>query len=1384
MTLLHSLLEMPIVTRLGWVLLHSIWQVSAVALILALVLPLCRKRGARLCYGACCAALLMTVALPAITFFLVPEQAPVRIASAGAPEKLTVDSVHQDAPDIDEVRQGAAIRSERPLPILEDRPLAIERLVDNATSPPPPAVPVLEMVATFGRQIMAATSSWLPWVVVGWLLGVAALSLWNLGGWMAVQRLKAHGTSPISLAIQQAAERMARQLGLNRTVRLLGSSFVDSPLVIGAFKPLILLPASLLCQLPPDQLESLLAHELAHILRQDYLINLLQCAIETLLFYHPAVWWISAQTRVQREYCCDDIAVSMGSDRSVYVRALAAVAEAKTKALAPAAGGRRLLPRLQRLLGTANPRTSHTSRWLTGMAALTFCATVIAFLAVRSHSAVAQTKTEADAAQAKKLADAAAQERAIQAVLRVGGTIRRDAKIDGNPVTAVYLGKGQVSMRGKPDVTDAILKDLKEFKSLKTLRLNGAAVTDAGMADLIEIMSLESLVLNRTQITDLGLKSLQGLKNLQGLYLEDTGVSDAGLKGIKDLESLQTLVLTHTRVTDVGLKELAGLKKLRTLSISGAQVTDAGLKELTALQSLETLDLSEPRGLDAGLKELAELRSLKTLILIGPQWTDAALKHLKELPGLQTLSMSETDITNEGLINLKKLPGLRTLHLSGMLVSDGGLKELAGLKNLQRLALSRLAVTDAGLPNLIQLINLQTLVISDTNVTDAGIELLKTALPHCQIQTPALRAAVPRPSGSPVPSDKQAAAVHTLEKLGGRISGIRARGRVTETNAVLNGYQITDAVLKDVKELTSLQSLRLNQTSVTDAGLHELEGLINLRQLSFDGTSITDEGLKYLRGFTDLRTLSLRNTKVTDAGLKNLKGLKNLQGLNVGFTNVTEEGLHDLKQALPECLVVGPGPTGVREELRPLRQPVLRQPVLNRRQAPKPPEVPLTPVAAEKETQAVQTIRRLGGRFVRDADPKGQIVDVDFRGTKVTDADLKEIAQLTNLQRLYLGRTAVTDAGLKELKGLKNLVFLGLLGIKASETVLKELQEALPRCQIMGGVGATRGQRRPPVDGQVAPVQVAPKIAANESPTVMSLQKQGAEVVRDAKIEGNPVVGIYFNIVGVTDSDLKKIKEFKDLKAIGLQGFGITDKGLRELTQFKNLEMLRLVNTAVTDTGLRELKAFKNLRGLTLEGIGVTDAGLRELKELPNLRTLILGGPKISNPGFKNLKELKNIEVLIFRFTSINDACLKDIGELRSLKTLYLGGTQITDAGLGELKNLKGLDKLDLSHAEVADAGLAYLAALPSLRTLNLDHTNVTDAGLIELRKLTNLQDLDLNRTLITDAGLSQLKGLKNLRRLNLLNTAVTSSARRELHKALPDCRMSGTGGTLGPREQ
>ncbi len=197
----------------------------------------------------------------------------------------------------------------------------------------------------------------LPWVSLVWALGVMGIGLWHLGGWVQTRRLRRRRTHPVSEAVLQAVARLGGRLKVSRPVRVLESALARVPMVIGWLRPVILLPASALAGLTPEQLEAVLAHELAHIRRYDCLVRLVQVLAETLLFYHPAVWWISSRIRTESEYCCDEMAAVACGNRRQYAQAMAALAELQDAAprLAAAASGGPLLGRVRRVMGMPDP---------------------------------------------------------------------------------------------------------------------------------------------------------------------------------------------------------------------------------------------------------------------------------------------------------------------------------------------------------------------------------------------------------------------------------------------------------------------------------------------------------------------------------------------------------------------------------------------------------------------------------------------------------------------------------------------------------------------------------------------------------------------------------------------------------------------------------------------------------------------------------------------------------------------------------------------------------------------------------------------------------------------------------------------------------------------
>ncbi len=166
-------------------------------------------------------------------------------------------------------------------------------------------------------------AQFLPWVVIVWLAGAMVFWVRLAGGWVVAARMRSMLVRRAPPEWQETLKKLGARIGLSRPVRLLVSALVQVPTVVGWLRPVVLVPVGALGGLPAEHLEALLLHELAHIRRHDYLINILQSVAESLLFYHPAVWWVSGHIRAERELCCDDVAVSVSGDVLTYARALA-----------------------------------------------------------------------------------------------------------------------------------------------------------------------------------------------------------------------------------------------------------------------------------------------------------------------------------------------------------------------------------------------------------------------------------------------------------------------------------------------------------------------------------------------------------------------------------------------------------------------------------------------------------------------------------------------------------------------------------------------------------------------------------------------------------------------------------------------------------------------------------------------------------------------------------------------------------------------------------------------------------------------------------------------------------------------------------------------------
>lgn len=312
----------PLWHLVGRALLHSLWQGILVAGLLGVALSVLRGRAAHVRYAAACAALALMLVFPLATAWQL----------GGAAEGVPLGE------------EAAAVE------IGDESSVAPAARVSGAAAAGA-STSAGEVVAESGAA-REGLESLLPWLTLLWLAGVSLLSARTLCGLIYTRRLRSEGVRPLGEQFEERAREIARRLRVTRPVRFVESSLVRVPTVVGWLRPAVLMPASALTGLTPRQLETILAHELAHIRRHDYLFNLLQTVVETILFYHPAAWWVSRQVRNEREHVCDDLVVNLTGDALTYARALTKMERLRRSApaLTLAADGGQLRSRVLRLV--------------------------------------------------------------------------------------------------------------------------------------------------------------------------------------------------------------------------------------------------------------------------------------------------------------------------------------------------------------------------------------------------------------------------------------------------------------------------------------------------------------------------------------------------------------------------------------------------------------------------------------------------------------------------------------------------------------------------------------------------------------------------------------------------------------------------------------------------------------------------------------------------------------------------------------------------------------------------------------------------------------------------------------------------------------------------
>jgi len=290
---------------LGWALLHFLWQGTAVAALAAAAMALCRRASSRYLLGV--SALVLMLLAPLATFLFYSQQHS-SVADTAKSSALVLTSAQ-----------------------------AKDQVVASGVAQ---------------RSSVAPSLDALPWLVEAWLLGVAFFSLRSAGGFLLLERERRKRSTVVGPRVLEICYTLQDQLGLQRAIAYCECAWLQAPAVIGWFRPIVFLPATALTGLSEEQLQAVIAHELAHILRFDPFVNVFQVCVETLLFYHPAIWWLNKRIRAEREHCCDDVAVTLCGNAVEYARALTLMEEWRSAPVfAMAANRGPLTERIVRVLG-------------------------------------------------------------------------------------------------------------------------------------------------------------------------------------------------------------------------------------------------------------------------------------------------------------------------------------------------------------------------------------------------------------------------------------------------------------------------------------------------------------------------------------------------------------------------------------------------------------------------------------------------------------------------------------------------------------------------------------------------------------------------------------------------------------------------------------------------------------------------------------------------------------------------------------------------------------------------------------------------------------------------------------------------------------------------
>lgn len=673
---------------LGVALGHTLWQGAIVWAVAAFGMYQARRRAAegaaeraassRAVYRTALLALVCIGLLPFINAFALSRAQTVQLAFAPPPPPVC--PIHKPGDPMCDAHRGSTHANYLLLDGLPSEALGISRFAVE------PAVQGYWLNAwDLARQAYASRPIAVA-VAATWLFLASILALYHLVLWIVIHLRARHAAQTPPSEWQAAFDRLCNTLKL-RHVQLHRADWTDTPVTFGWRHARVIMPAVTDEPLEGDTVAAALAHELVHVRRRDYLVNLGQIAVESLLFFHPAVWWLSERARTAREECCDDDAAALCTNADAYASALATLESGRLRgenrfSLAAARGS--LTVRVRRILGLPLEYSSR-DLWSPLGYSLTLAAPFffIGLVGLRAHAADGPpariVEFPPNVVGNISIRPAGAQESMTysgwnpmgpaQGVVEIPAGMEARIDVAPNVTDMSFLANipadaiQSVGFRGT-QVQNADLAHIAHMTDLQELHMERTAIGDEGLREIQHINTLEYLDINRTQVTSAGVDYITGNTGMEILRITGIPLTDENMADFAPMTEIRLFESWRNEITDEGLAHMAGWTDLRTANLEDTQITSQGIAYLADLPHLYRINAQDTRLDDEALAILSQSSTLRVLNLIGTDITDAGLRFLARMPSLTALDLP-IHIGPEGLKNLGNHPLAKTFqHLA------------------------------------------------------------------------------------------------------------------------------------------------------------------------------------------------------------------------------------------------------------------------------------------------------------------------------------------------------------------------------------------------------------------------------------------------------------------------------------------------------------------------------------------------------------------------------------------------------------------------------------------------------------------------------------------------------------------------------------------------